>query len=422
MKGGVALEAAKKKKILLEAALALAVILAIIFVVIQLLGVGYEKIDTALALRATDSEIVGADAYVVRDEHTVYSSVAGVAEYLTADGEKLPAGTLAANIYSVSGMSASELQELLDAMDRAIRILERSNTGAGASYSDVKAMSEEIDTLFYDVVHFARSGGNAQMANMLDELLVLMGRYRLAIGTGEDLSGKILELRSRKTELLTTYGTRAQGVTADKSGYFYRGTDGYEGLLTPELLDALTYEEFTAASGADASKNPYAVGKIVSGYNWYIVIEVSQSVADKFSEQDGFTYPVTFTENSDRVIEMELYRKISHSGGALIVLMSDVMPTDFDYTRVQNVTVTLSEHSGYRVPSEAIAEREGEIGVYTVDSNQEVHFKKVKTLYVSDAYTIVAENDGSEEMAEYLKLNDVMIISGKDIYDGKIIG
>ncbi len=422
MKGGAILETSKKKKIVLEVALALAVILAIMFVVIQLVGANGKKIETTLALRATESEIVGADAYLVRDEHVIYSSGSGVVEYAAKDGEKLSVGSLAAQVHSVTGISLAELQSLIDTIDRAIRIFEESNIGVGASYGDVKKMREEMDELFYEVAALAQTGGGKQISDMLDELLVLMNQYRVATDKGTNFSEQIIALREQKSDLLNTYRTATHSVSADKSGYFYGGVDGYESLLGCERLETLTYDEFSSLLEVSPKADERAVGKIVASYNWYVVISVDQSVADKFSDEVGTVYPVTFTENSDRVIEMEIYRKIDHNGGALIIFMSDVMPTDFDYLRLQNVNVTLSEHSGYRVPSEAIAERDGEIGVWTVDANREVHFKKIKTLYVSDAYAIVAENDGSEDMLAYLRVNDIMIVSGRDIYEGKVIG
>lgn len=421
-KGGTLLEAAKKKKILLQAVLALAVTVIIIFIAAKLIAARGERVETTLALRATDSEIVGVDAYIMRDEHIVYAASDGVVEYAVADGEKISAGSAAAQVHTVSGVAPSDLQAVIDAIDRTIRIFEKSNVGSGASYGDLKALREQINTLFYEVTSLAESGGNARISAMLDELLVMMNQYAAATDSSFDLSGQILSLREQKNALLSTYRTASHGAVADMSGYFYRDVDGYELLLSADKLDTLTYADFSALVEGNPSVDPRAVGKIVSSYNWYIVINVSQSVADKFIEGDHQMYPVTFTENSDRVIEMELYRKIEHENGALVVLMSDIMPTDFSYLRLQNVNVKLSEHYGYRVPSEAIRQNGSDIGVYTVDANRTVYFKRVKVLYISDAYTIVAENDGTEEMLGYLKLNDVMIVSGKDIYEGKVIG
>ena len=423
-KGGTLLEAAKKKKILLQAVLALAVTVIIIFIAAKLIAARGERVETTLALRATDSEIVGVDAYIMRDEHIVYAASDGVVEYAVADGEKISAGSAAALVHTVSGVAPSDLQEVIDAIDRTIRIFEKSNVSSGASYGDLKALREQINTLFYEVTSLAESGGNARISAMLDELLVMMNQYASATDSSFDLSGQILSLREQKNALLGTYRTASHSAVADMSGYFYRNVDGYELLLSTDKLDTLTYADFSALTRGETNPavDSRAVGKIVSSYNWYIVINVSQSVADKFIDGDNKMYPVTFTENSGRVIEMELYRKIEHENGALVVLMSDIMPTDFSYLRLQNVNVKLSEHSGYRVPSEAIRQNGSDIGVYTVDANRTVNFKRVKVLYISDAYTIVAENDGTEEMLGYLKLNDVMIVSGKDIYEGKVIG
>ena len=51
-----------------------------------------------------------------------------------------------------------------------------------------------------------------------------------------------------------------------------------------------------------------------------------------------------------------------------------------------------------------------------------VYFRRVEILAECDGYYIVAECDKSREnYKEYLDLNDLMIVSGEGLYDGKII-
>jgi hypothetical protein len=81
--------------------------------------------------------------------------------------------------------------------------------------------------------------------------------------------------------------------------------------------------------------------------------------------------------------------------------------------------------SGYRVPSESLRTVNGERGVYILVGNV-VEFRRVTVIGEGRGYYIVAtyESDaeeGSVSKTPYLYINDLIITSGNDLYDGKLI-
>ena len=61
--------------------------------------------------------------------------------------------------------------------------------------------------------------------------------------------------------------------------------DGYEQILTPEVLDELTidtFHELTQQGKVQADSS--SMGKIIQGFSWYLVSEVSTEDANRLTE------------------------------------------------------------------------------------------------------------------------------------------
>jgi len=125
------------------------------------------------------------------------------------------------------------------------------------------------------------------------------------------------------------------------------------------------------------------------------------------------------------------------------VFRSQDMPDGFGFPRSFTAETVSLQVSGYRIPSEAIVTvhsyKTGEDvkGVYILSGNV-VEFRKINIRIARDGYVIAQtksdvdayrETLSGEERARfdadgwtYLGLNDNIITSGNEIYEGKVIG
>ena len=87
--------------------------------------------------------------------------------------------------------------------------------------------------------------------------------------------------------------------------------------------------------------------------------------------------------------------------------------------------------TGYRIPTDALDEYDGETGVYILVGTA-VEFRRVTVIFEGNGYCIVKtyEKDRAEgeaagtldsEKYPYLYVNDLVITSGNDLYDGKLL-
>ncbi len=103
--------------------------------------------------------------------------------------------------------------------------------------------------------------------------------------------------------------------------------------------------------------------------------------------------------------------------------------------RTARFKLVINSYGGLRVPRKALRyDENGERGVF-VESGQTLVFKKVEVIYWDDDYVICKQNvmkkhdtSDSDDIYDeeidnsYLKLYDIIVTEGKELYDGKFIG
>ena len=98
----------------------------------------------------------------------------------------------------------------------------------------------------------------------------------------------------------------------------------------------------------------------------------------------------------------------------------DMFLADFIDSRVAQARLLLDDYSGINIPNSAlrISDEDGSVGVYVQDGIV-AKFRKVKQILSKEDYTLVADTSGEDG---YLSLYDNIIVEGRDLHEGKIIG
>ena len=104
----------------------------------------------------------------------------------------------------------------------------------------------------------------------------------------------------------------------------------------------------------------------------------------------------------------------------LIVFSCDRLPEDFELLRRQSVQITVDSTSGIYVPKDCVKKHDGMRGVYILRGSV-VHFRQIDILFEgSDYYLVKSGLEGDEEI-EYLQVNDLIILNGKQLFDGMVV-
>ena len=379
-------------------------------------------IETEYATLVTDSDVVPLDAYIMRSESVIFAASATSGHsvgYVFSDGTKVHGGQVVANIYTGDGSSDEAIVDL----DRRIDLLESSNLTDGMTSSDTYVIDSKIQNYYYLIHQSTLLGNYSNLTKRRDELLTLINKRRILTGATTGYSDRIESLTAERALLSSGQDTIAESVEAPYAGYFYSTTDGYESTFSASKVESLTLAEFDKMLSSQPTRySDRAVGKMVSDFNWYIVCETTRDSLRYFTK--GYSYYVNFPYNDDISIKMTLSNVVSEVGSdrVLLVLETERIPEDFSFRRMQPVELVRSSYTGYRVPISAARLVDGKQGVYIMIGNT-IEFREIDILLEMDGYYIVAEQDpvNDPDYASKLGLYDQIVVSGKNLYDGKLI-
>ena len=397
--------------------LALAVVAYAVFHVASLFQV---EMTTIAAGMTTEYTTVSASGYVFRDETVLYSDNAGVVDYQVRDGEKVSIGQPLA--YVCDGDNGEALRRYLRLLDAQIAVLEESTEDA-VKHMDISEANRQVSDRYADIVKMLASGDVGGMADAVDGMLVGMNQADVISGRGADSIARTLnELYASRAALLEGKDTLLH--TADDSGYFYSLVDGYEASFTVSAAQKLSADTFYSllTRRADTKVDgKTAYGKLAASSEWNFVIPLSATQAASFEK--GKEYDMSFFRSSGLSLPMTLEEIVVSENGSqcLLRFSCDRLPAGFLLNRCEDIRVTVDSVSGMYVPKSATERVDGRLGVYILRGSV-VYFRCIEIVYEDEDYYLVRKDATSEEEnVLYLRPNDLMILNGHNLFDGRIM-
>ena len=414
---------AKKKKngdIKLRIAVLIIAVSVLSYTVYHISSLFGEDISTIITGVSTETTTLSFESYIFRDEEVLYSDHNGIVDYLVADGTKVSKGDTLAEVY-VNGNAKNRAAIRL--LDSQIDILEQS-VNSSLTLADIEQVRSNTADSYYAVTRMLSTGDTGNLASGIDSLLLGLNLDSVLTNKDSPVAKTLDELESTR-ESVFAQGGATVSETVDQGGYFYSRVDGYEQYFTLENLDRITSfaQVNTLAEAAEAGATPGAFGKLADSCEWKILVSVSRVAHPLFedpaeSEEDHY-YDVTFTENGNIQIPMLLEKKMEDSGSddMLLVFSTDRLPDGFIFNRSQSIKVELDSVSGIYVPKTAVVRDGNTLGVYIL-RGYVVHYRRIEPVYETDNYYLVEQKDNTEK---YLGVNDLLITSGGNLFDGRIL-
>lgn len=407
------------KKYALRIAVTLAMLGLIVYTVAHAMGFAMGNVLTTPVRRITDTQITSAQGYLFRNEETLTAAQSGLVDTLVENGTKVGKNVSVAKVWSteISGDALTEAQLKLSRINRSIRILESSQLKPGTPLSEANKYRAEYTTLYREISAATEAGKLDQIPALEEKLLVALNRYVSLIGETDETKAYLQSLKDEKQTLIG--GASATEIKSEtSSGLFYDGgyVDGYESIFTTGALETLTPDALhTLTESSPTSPEGQTVGKLVYGYEWYLALELSPTVAAGF--EAGKSYRFTFPENDDATAKLTLTKLVAGTNTVLAVFVCESHPNDFLFYRKQTVEITVGETEGFYIPETALVTENGVWGVYVFEEST-VRFRQAEIIWHGEGYAI-AKLPGESSLTK-LKENDILIVSGNDLYEGKV--
>ena len=404
------------QKYFVRFAVMLVLVSLLVYVFYHIVGSSSASLMRTPVRTITDEQIVSADAYLFRDERLLTVSGAGLVNELVESGVKVSHSVPLLELWDgVDPLILQAAQSRLDVINRAISVLEKSTEG-GVESADV--YRTDAMQAYQTICRAVREGDFSSLDATEEKLLISLNRYAALSGSRAELDEALHALRTERSALLQGSCTTIKNEGA--SGYFYGRAyvDGYERYFTKEALfsaDANGFFELIETA-PDPYEGEFAVGKTVHGYDWYLGVAFEGSVQGLFTEGERYTFRLP--ENRGRELEMTCERLQTAADGRIVAIFSSIeVPPDLLYLRAQRVEITVATTTGYYIPDAALWSVNSVIGVYIFEDST-VYFRRIDVLYRGDGYCIAAEQ--GDRGGDYLAADDILITSGRNLYDGKV--
>lgn len=366
--------------------------------------------DSTVTAEATAASVsVGgtASGIIVREE-TVLQSGEKYIDITASDGEKIAAGgQIAIAMSSEAGLErTSRMRELESEIER----LSYALAGAGST-SDLSARDEALRKTV-----LALTGAVARHDfSGLDSAGLSLSGLLLTDG-GSVSESELHALEAELKSLQNSSGADTSVLSAGKSGIFSQIVDGYEH-ITPDDVTHMTPAKIRSLMDSKQEKPDGAFGKLVTDYRWYFAAVMSSSDAENLSV--GRTAMLDFGRYYGRELAGRVMSISSPENGSVaVVFRLDEALSDTLAMREASASVAFEQYEGVRVPSQAVhvSDDGAETFVWTITAMQ-LERKTVNILYTGSDFVIVER----EARADALREGNTVVVTGKDLYEGKLM-
>ena len=386
------------------------------------------EVGTTVAYYYTVDVGTEASAILVREEAVLPESGTYV-DYVLSDGEKTAAHSAVALIYS--DPSALNTRQEIRSVEAEIRQLEYA-LSVGTQPVDSAKLDQQVVSSIVALRALSAGGDLSTLDDSVLNLRTMVFQRDYAYGdtdAADQIQSLIREKQEQLNALQKSLSKVSQTVYAPASGVFSGEADGYEALITPDMLSTLTLSGLNDLLKQNAPDAPDSVGKVITDSTWYLAALFDGG--NSLSLTQGKTYTISFSHDYYGDVAMKLERVETNGEQTMAIFSSRNKLADVALLRIQAVNIVVDEITGIRVPRKALRVETNTVtqengsttqvntyGVYTIVGTQ-AEWHEVNVLHTGDTYYLVEPVDETD--SGRLRAGDTVILSSSGLYDGKVV-
>lgn len=340
----------------------------------------------------------------------------GLISYRLDEGEKAAAGQVAAISYQSQ-----------EALARQQKIREVSAQHAQLEYAlsneapSGRLLESQMLSTITKLQGTSSRGDFTHLFSQADHYkrLVLRREYLYSEASASELGRASIALGQELGNLKNYMKDDAKTIYTPASGVFSSYVDGYEALLNPDLLHGITVSEYQGLVGQAPASNDGSVGKVATSSEWFFTMLVKEEELPLFQHRNGVQLRISSLVDP---IPMTIHQVgYVQEGQAVVVLSAKRNLAEIIALREQTATVIFQSEAGIRIPKKALrVQEDGAVGVYTLTAYQ-AEFKPVKVVAENEEDYIVTPNPTSSKDQRILRSGDEVIITPRELYEGKVV-
>ena len=392
-----------------------------------------DPLTTTLAYSYQVDKGIDLTGYVIRQERVLADEGGGLLRLQRSEGEKISSGGTVAVVYA--DQASLERQKELDEVNARLEQLRFAQEAALGSEVSLKLDAQIMESLLEFRAEVAADRlDKAEEHEVELKSLVLKRDYTYS--DTEDLTGQIQQLETRLKDLQAQAASSVRRISAPQTGIYSAVVDGYESVLTPDVLAELLPSDLSEvkSNGEDSE-----LGKLILGDDWYYAVVMKTQEAEELEQlsqqlaAQGSGLCLRFAKGVEQDLQVKVDRiGQEENGRVVVVLHGRTHLPQLTLLRQQSAVIIRDTITGIRVPQAALHAANTKLdengqrvtvegtGLYCV-VGMEARFKPVRVLYSGDGFVLVESTAASNQENLRLRPGDEVIIAASGLYDGKVV-
>ncbi len=385
-----------------------------VYIVIGAYNSSGNNYRTQTAYVQSVSETIDAEMYIIREEHIITSDSSGVVVSLAKNGGKVSSGSDIAAIFSREKDAENYAKAL--SLNKKLETYKKIDSQVKLANLDMEKLTEETNRDFYSMLDSVYYNKFSDITG--DELSFSenVSRKSISLGYELDCTDKIIALEKQIQKLTSVKPSKI--IKTDYAGYYVSKPDGFERVLTADKIEDITPEKLEKAVETEKKKvTDKTMGKVINGFEWYAACMVP---AERLTGVEvGKKSRLMIGESESETVDSRLYSKrMTDDGSCLAVFKCSFMNEELSALRKVSGKIIIRDYTGIKIRKDAVRFNDKNLpGVYIKEGNL-IKFNRIEEIYSDDNF-VIAENKAG--VAGWLAQYDEIVVSGKELSDGKVI-
>ena len=391
------------------------IVFLLCYIFLQAYLVKSNNVETVKAADGYINDSIIAQGIICRDEVVLSQSINGVVDYLVPEGQRIAKGTLIGRVYpEYSDLETVSRLRTIESLKQGI---EATAVYLNSGTVDVSLTRKQLNNQISQLSYLNSNNDYSKAADYLIDLSLDLNKINVATGKTTDFTNAQNALANTASTLSASMSTYSEELSSPYTGYFLKYSDGYENVATTEKFLSMSYEEGSQLINSPltytASQNEY--GKIITDYKWSVCTYIDSDKAQRLKEDMDISISLSALSND---FQKAMVKDVMPMGDkTLVIIECATMNSTAATTRITDCEILFKQYEGIKIPKSAIHIVDQNLGVY-VKFSKLVQFKKINRVFEDDNYVVVsAKNDENNQV----KLYDEIIVSGRNLYDGKYL-
>lgn len=382
----------------------------LIYLIFRALPSSYSNARTLMPKKEELVDTIETKGILIKKEIVYDASNDGIVENFVKEGSRVKSGTKIATLTSSNDSSAIEGE--LFQIEESLRELRDSKLEISNSNGDLNP--KQLENKIIKEIQKSIKNDELEKIYILKEQLSTINKGEL-ISEDQSEVDTLTMLENRRDSLTDAMNENLKQYYSESGGLISYKIDGYEKQYMPSDFEKYTYDKLvkevtnvSKESELIEDKNGIKINnpiyKLIDNFEWYLAILVDDlKKIEEIKENNTLTININndMENMTGRVVMINEFKN-----NGVIVLKFTSKLHDFYDLRFIDLEILKSNKNAYKIPKEAVIDKQNEKGVYIKDLSGVVRFRPVITIGEDNNNFYIKAGDDSGN----LRLSDDKVI------------